>query len=365
MTESLQYTHTDDTPGEFNTGNKERWSDTVWNLSKRDIPFLASIKRKTIDSQKWEWYFEKLNAASATQADAKAQNFTPAATLVNRKQGFNYCMILQRAASVSDSAEKQFKVGIASEMRHQIYNHMVTLRQSVEVRALGGVRYRVPAAGTTAGLAMGFPGITGLFGDKVLHFNGSTPVYGVTNTTNIEKGEEDFEQVANTNYGYDKFKNRLQALWGLGARPTRMVVSAVDKAYVSLWDTSGVNRQSTKINEIDEMVDVVKTDFGNVFVFPDQQLTKDATPGSFDGSSGSMIMDWAILYDPKMLSVCMYRDFRTWKVAKTTSGETECCEVEFTFEDAAPHGTAIFNFSACSPNSPTVGLYTTTAGYSY
>lgn len=365
MTESLQYTHDDATPGVFNTGNKERWSDTVWNISKRDIPFLASIKRKSIDSQEWEWYTEKLAAASAKVGDAKAQNFTPSSTLVDRKKCFNKCMILQRAATVSDSAEKQFKVGIASEMRHQIYNHMVSLRQSVEARALGGVRFRVPSAGSTAGLAMGFPGIVGRHGDAVLHFNGASQVYGVTNTVNVCKLEEDLEQVTSSAYGFTYFKTMLQGLWALGSRPTRMVVAPADKAYVSLWDTSGVVRQSAKISEVNEMVDMVKTDFGYIYVFPDQQLVKDATPGSFDGSSGSMIMDWAILYDPSMLYACMYRDFRTWKVAKTTSGETECCEVEFTFEDSAPHGTGIFNFSACSPNSPTVGLYTTTAGYSY
>jgi hypothetical protein len=362
MADNFTFTTTDAATPVKVTGNKERWDKTLWNITRKDIPFLNDIRKKDIDSIEWEWYVEKLNNPSAKASDGQPQNFTPSTSQTPRYKCVNYTMILQRAATVGETQEKQYKVGIKSEMRHQMFNHMIDMRKSVELRGLAGVGRRFPKAGDDGGVCMGFPGIVGRYGDSVLHVNGSTETYGTNNTVNIEKGEEDFEH-SGAAVGFTKFKDRLQALWNLGSRPTRMVTSAVDKAFVSLWDTSGVTRESMKINEVEELVDVVKTDFGNVFVYPDDKLTKYANTGTFDGTSGAMVTDFAILYDPNMLWLCMYRDFFSMRLARTKDGETEYGAVEFTFEDAAPHGTAIFNFSGNSANSPTLGLFTTSAGY--
>ena len=108
---------------------------------------------------------------------------------------------------------------------------------------------------------------------------------------------------------------------------------------------------------------MVKTDFGNIFVYPDDKITKYANTGTFDGTTGAMVTDFAIMYDPNMLYLCVFRDFFSKPLPEDTDGVKEYGAVEFTFEDAAPQGTAIFNFSGNSANSPTLGLPTTSAGY--
>ena len=365
MADDYTYTHTSDNTPVFVTGQREEWGDTVWNISRDQIPLINVCGRKNIDQVKYEWFTEILKDASAKISDGKAQNFTPSAVEEKRKKISNTTMILSDAATVGDTQEKSMKSGVKSEMRHQMVNKMKVLRQSVQLRGLAGVAARDPKAGTAGGAAHGIPGLVGRYGDEVLHFDGTTQVYGTDNTKNIEIGEEDFEQdTANSKLGFTKFKNRLKAMWELGSRPTVCFLSTTDKEYVSGWDTSGVTRYTTTINEVEELVSVVITDFGQVRFYACEDMTKYAQTGTYDGTSGAMVSDFALLFDPNMVSLGIYRDFFSKELAQTTDGHTEYCAVEHTWIANAPHGIAVFDFAGAAVHTTTLGLPTTAEGYS-
>lgn len=362
--DDYSYTHDAETDPSFVQGNLEDWSDTIWNISPTKIAFLNTIKRTSTDSIEHKWMTEILKDPNAKASAGKAQGSSASPSEEKRYECKNYTMIFDDSAYVSASQEKTLKVGVKSELNHQITNKMIVLRQSVELRGMAGVYYRKPKAGTAAGVAQGMPGLTGLFGDITLHFDGTTRAYGTTNTVNINTVEEDFEDdTANSKYGYKTFKDALQGVWNVGAEVSQLFIPGTDKAYVSEWDIASVDRQSMKIEKITEKVDMVTTDFGTVYFQAHRNLVKDATPGTFDGTTGDMVTDFGLLFDPAYFSLKMFRDFQTSYPADATDGTTKRGLVEFTFESETPHGIVIFNFSGVSPNTPIRGLPTTAAGY--
>jgi hypothetical protein len=367
LAEDYTVTHTDDTTPVFTTGNKEDWSDTIWNISPTDLPLFRSIKRKNINVTTYEFYTEVLKNASAKISDAQVQNFTPSATEDARKKCQNYTMILQDAATVSRTQEKHKKVGIKSELDHQLMNKMMVMKKSAELRCLAGVAGRSPKSTTYGGVAYGLPGLVGLYGDIVLHIDGTTRVYGTANTTNVNVVEEDFENdTTNTKYGWREFKSTLKKVWKLGSRPKLMITTPEDKEYISLWDTSGVTRESGKINEVEEMVDIVITDFGKVRAIPHEDLVKYTDNGTdaYDGTAGTMVTDFAILFDPAYVKLLMFDDFFTDELGKTTDGITRFAGVEFSIEASAPHGIGIFDFAGNhAAHTYQIGLPSTAAGY--
>jgi len=366
MTNAWKYTHDDSTPSVFVPGNRDAWADVVYNINKYDTPFFQRIKKKKIGSVKWTWMTEELNDPSAKSGDAKAQGSTPSATETPRYECFNYTNIFTRRADVTGTAEEQKHIGVPDEMERQMLNHAKELKRSVQLRGLAGVRHRAPTAGSTASIAMGFPGLCGFFGDITLHVDG-TRRYGSANTANVCILEENFEEDGTSYHGFRDFKVNQQLIWALGSQASECYCGITDKAYVSKWDTSGVNRYTTKIDEVKEMVDVIITDCGTTQFIPVRNYgTKYPDTGSytFDGSSGTMLTDFALLLDPAYAAICMFRNFKRDPLAKVGDLTSEQLVVEFTFESSAPYGMCVFNFSGASAHGTPHALYQTAASYS-
>lgn len=365
MTDSWKYTNDDSTPGVYIPGNRDAWAEVVFNINKTDTPFYQRIPKKTTKSTKWTWMTEELNDPSAKSSDAQAQGATTSASETPRAECFNYTQIFSRRADVSGSAQEQMHIGVPDEMNRQMLNHAKVMKKSIQLRALAGVGYRVPTAGSAAGVAFGFPGLAGFFGDITLHMDGSTRKYGVDNTTNVDIQEEDFEEDGTTYHGFTKFKAVQQKIWKLGSMASECYCGIIDKAYVSLWDTSGVTRYTTKIDEVKELVDVIITDCGTVKFIPIRELNKydDVTASTFDGTAGLMIKDFALLVDPAYCATRMFRDFRRYDLAKVGDLISEEMVTEFTFELSAPYGMVVFNFTGASAHGTTHKLWDTAASY--
>jgi hypothetical protein len=371
MAENFAYTHDDSTPGVYITGQREDWSETVWNIAKDDIPLLNTIKRDaSYSATERNWLVEDLEEEDATDSAGKVQGSSSSPGTQNRYKCTNYNMILSESAFVSRTQEKQLKYGVDSELKHQMLLKMVKLRKAVE-RVVGcRVRKRNPQTNTKAGLAHGLPGIAGLYGDRIMHIDGSSEKYGANNTVNIWEGLATFDE-ASTATGQSEFRTQLRKIWELGAKPSHCFCSILNKEYISTtWDVTNVERTWEENSKLQELVDVYKTDAGMIQFIPDLIYTaatsQTAATHDFDGaSSKTMLRDFAVAIDPNLVTLLLFDDFFTINLNDLDEdGYRKRGMVEFTVE-AVPQSLLVFNFAGDStthtPNQIT--LPTTAAGY--
>jgi hypothetical protein len=370
MTENFAYTHDDSTPGVLITGQVTDWSDTVWNLNKADIPLLNTIKRTTdYATTERKWLVEDLAEEDASDSAAKAQGSSSSPGTQNRYDCVNYNMILSESVFISRTQEKQLKYGVKSELKRQMVLKMKKLRKSVN-RVVGcRVRKRNPQSSTVAGLAHGLPGLAGLYGDRILHINGSSQTYGATNTVNIWEQLGTFDE-ASTATGQSEFRTQLRKVWDLDANPTHCFCSILNKEYISTtWDMTNVDRTWEENAKLQELVDVYKTDAGMIQFVPDKifgvATSQTAATHDFDGASSKiMLRDFAIVLDANLVTLMLFDDFFTKDLDLDEDGVRQRGMVEFTLE-AVPQSLIVFNFAGDStthtPNQIT--LPTTAAGY--
>lgn len=371
MAENFAYTHDDSTPGVFITGQVTDWGNTVWNIAKDDTPLVMTIKRDTdYASTEHKWLVEDLDEEDARDGAAKAQGSSSSPGTQNRYDAVNYNMILSESAFVSRTQEKQLKEGgVNSELDHQMVLKMIKLRKAVN-RAVGcRVRKRNPQTSTKAGLMHGLPGIAGLYGDRIMHINGSSQTYGATNTTNVWEALATFDQ-AGAATGQSEFKTQLRKLWELGAKPGHCFCSIRNKQYISdTWDMTNVDRTWEENGKLTELVDVIKTDAGMIQFVPDliykASTTQNSTTHALDGA-GALIMqrDFAVVLDANLVTLLLFDDFFTKNLDLDEDGYRKRGMVEFNLE-AVPQALCVFNFGGDSTTHTPQQLVlpTTAAGY--
>ncbi len=366
MADDFGYSHDTSVPPELVVGNKKYWGDTIWMTGRDDVPFLEAVNRDTkYNSVEALWFQEKLNTRDASNSQAKAQGSDYSASTNPRYECYNYNMIMSDSAFVSGSQEKTDKAGVDSELSRQLFNKMVVLKQSVEAAVLTRVKKRKPKADSGAGLMAGIPGLVGLYGDQTMHVNDTTAQYGTDNTTNVQIGEDSFE--ASTGNGLTEFKETLQKIWSIGGRPNHCWCGPDNKEHISeTWDVSNVERQTVEVRELDNLVEVILTDFGTVRFTPMMTFSTYPDSGSYayDGEGDdTMITDFAILANPKDLELLVYRDFFTSNLPTTKDGYLRRALVEFSLKAKPPSAIGVFDFAGCASHSITKGLPTTAAAY--
>jgi len=368
MADSWEFTHDDSTPPVFVPGNREVWGDTVFNANKTDTPLMQRVGRKgKMDAVQKTWMVEELNAPSSVRARDMIQGFTPVQEETARYECKNYTSIFQKKAEVTFSAEKQYHIGVKSELDHQTINNAMVLKMDVEMLAATGVMRNPPTGGggAVASRAMGFPGLIAYFGDITKHVTG-TRTYGTENTTNVSILDDNFMEDGSTYNAFTNFKTIQQKLWKRGSKASECYCSIENKALVSKgWDANGVTRYTTKLEEVKELVQVIMNDAGTVMFIPYRGYSTydESVAATFDAITGVQVKDFALLLDPNYCAINMFQDFETVNMGITKAAWEKFLYVEFSPEISIPYAMAVFNFSGNSEYTTLVPLFQTAGSY--
>ncbi len=111
-------------------GQREDLSDTIYNISPEETPFVTNAGKRSVSNTKYEWSIESLPSVSTT---AVIEGETISATAANNTTRLsNLTQILVRAFAVTNTQAAINRAGVSDAMAHQAAIASRALKRDVE-----------------------------------------------------------------------------------------------------------------------------------------------------------------------------------------------------------------------------------------
>lgn len=116
-------------------GIREDLSDSIWDVSPTETPFVSNCSRISVDNTFFEWQTDSLAAVSATTSveGADATFSTPTDTT---RLG-NYAEIIDKTAMISGTLEATDRAGRNKEMAYQVVKRSKEIKRDMEHHCVG------------------------------------------------------------------------------------------------------------------------------------------------------------------------------------------------------------------------------------
>ena len=111
-------------------GQREDLSDTIYNISPEETPFVTNAGKRSVSNTKFEWQIESLPAVSTT-AQLEGDSISAAAAN-NTTRLSNITQILYRAFAVTNTQAAMNRAGVSDAMAHQAAIASRALKRDVE-----------------------------------------------------------------------------------------------------------------------------------------------------------------------------------------------------------------------------------------
>lgn len=219
-------------------GNREDLIDVITNISPTEAWFQSNIGSVRASARYHEWQTDVL-AAAAANAVIEGDQVSATAITPTVRAG-NYCQILRKTFSVTDTQEVVDKAGRDSEIAYQTAKNLKELANDIEYAMI----VNSASASGNSGLARQLCGLVGW-----LTTNTST---GATGTTSGDMTET----LLNAN---------LQLVWAQGGKPSNVLVGAYSKRKISAF-TTNTREISADAKKLTAAVDIYQSDFGTVII---------------------------------------------------------------------------------------------------
>lgn len=129
-------------------GIREDLSDTIWDVSPTDTPFVSNCQRISVDNTYFEWQTDSLAAVATTVAVEGADaSFAPAAATTRLG---NYTEIVTKTAIISGTLEATDRAGRNREMAYQVIKRGKEIKRDMEHHVVGISNPRAAGNATTA-----------------------------------------------------------------------------------------------------------------------------------------------------------------------------------------------------------------------
>ena len=281
-------------------GIREDLSDTIYNISPEDTPFMNMAGRVKVKNKLFEWQTDALAAVDASNWHLEGDDVTTfPATAVTTRMG-NYAQISRKLLILADSDEAVTTAGRRSELAYQLAKRSAELKRDMETMALAntaGVAGNSTTERRTASLAAWIQTNSsfGAGGADSTYASG-VPTPARTNGTQRAFTEVILQAVA-------------EAVWTAGGKMRILMVGPFNKGVASAfsgvatknYDLSGTPRPTAIIGS----ADVYVSEWGVLNIIPNRfQAERDA---------------WLI--DPEFVNFGFLRTFRVVKLAKTGDAE--------------------------------------------
>ena len=283
-------------------GRREDLSNTIYNISPTDVPFMSMIGRSKATNTLAEWQTDALDAAAAN-AQVEGDEYAFTAVTPTVRLG-NYTQISRKTVIVSGSQQAGNNAGRDSEMALQLAKSSKALKRDMEKALTGNVAKAAGNASTARKLGgmetwistnvsrgSGSPAGSGAGG-------GAAPVHAGTARAMTET----------------LLKAVIQSTYSSGGDPSVLMVGPFNKGVVSGFAGRSTARQNIAKDAIQAAAHLYASDFGELKVIPNRFQREKS----------------AFVIDPEYWSTAYYRDFKQEEVAKTGDAIKRALIVEFT-----------------------------------
>lgn len=283
-------------------GRREDLSNTIYNISPTDVPFMSMIGRSKATNTLAEWQTDALDAAAAN-AQVEGDEYAFTAVTPTVRLG-NYTQISRKTVVVSGSQQAGNNAGRDSEMALQLAKSSKALKRDMEKALTGNV---AKAAGN-ASTARKLGGMETWISTNVSRGSGSPAGSGAGGgAAPVDAGTA--RAMTET-----LLKAVIQSTYSSGGDPSVLMVGPFNKGVVSGFAGRSTARQNIAKDAIQAAAHLYASDFGELKVIPNRFQREKA----------------AFVIDPEFWSTAYFRDFKQEEVAKTGDAIKRALLVEFT-----------------------------------
>lgn len=251
-------------------GNREDLSDTIYNISPTDTPFISAINangRGKANAVYTEWQTDSLIPANpnnaAVQGDDLQNDNRPPTTRLG-----NYTQIFVGTVGTSTTQQAVKAAGRANEHSYQLAKRGKEIKRDMEARFTGNY-YAVPPGATVAGMAAGALAF--------MRTNANRGTGGANPT--LSGTTQGFPTAAATNGTTRVFTETLlktvnAQVYQSGGNPTMVLMSPLLKMAAAGFPGIAQQRRETgnKVATIIGGADVYVSDFGDLMFVPDRNI---------------------------------------------------------------------------------------------
>ena len=289
-------------------GLREDLTDTIYDISPTDTPFMSGSARGSAKATLHEWQTDALEAVDGSNAHIEGDDIAAFPAVVPTVRVGNYTQISRKLVLVSGTLDTVDKAGRATEMAYQLAKRSKELKRDMETIALaneGGVAGDSTTARVTAGL--------GAWVKTNTNFNADTgldPTY--------TSGVPDAGRTAGTPRAFTEviLQDVVQQVWASGGDMVNLMLGPFNKQEMSAFTgiaTKTFNRDAEVPTAVVAAADVYVSDFGVLSVFANRfQRERDG---------------W--VWDPAFTSFNFLRPFMSTPLAKTGDAEKRMLLVEW------------------------------------
>jgi hypothetical protein len=284
-------------------GRREDLSNTIYNISPSDTPFMSMIGRSKATNTLCEWQTDSLDSVAANaqiEGDEYAYNaVTPTVRLGN------YTQISTKTVIVSGTQQSSNNAGRDSEMAYQLAKSSKALKRDMETALTGKVARAVGATGTARKLG-GY--------ETWIKTNKSRGGGSPAGADPASYGAAPTDAATKRAFTETLLKSVIQSCYSNGGDPSVLMVGPFNKGVVSGFTGRSSARQMIDSKKIQAAADLYSSDFGDFKVIPNRFCREQ---------TGYVI-------DPEYWSVAYLRDFKQEEVAKTGDAIKRALLVEYT-----------------------------------
>jgi hypothetical protein len=282
-------------------GRREDLSNTIYNISPSDVPFMSMIGRSKATNTLAEWQTDTL-AAAAHNAQIEGNEYTFSAVPVTTRLG-NYTQISSNTVMISGSQQAGNNAGRDSEMALQLAKNSKQLKRDMETV----LTQNVAKSAGTASAARKTGGLETWTSSNVSRGSGSPVGSGAG------AGAAPVDAGTKRAFTETILKAVIQATYSSGGDPSVLMVGPFNKGVVSGFTGRSSARQMIGESKIQAAADLYASDFGDLKVIPNR----------FQRETSAFVLD------PEYWSVAYYRDFKQEDVAKTSDATKKALLVEY------------------------------------
>ena len=290
-------------------GNKEDISDTIFQISPTDTPFVSMIAKKTKASNTTHQWQTRALAAAASNAQVQGDEFTnDAATLTSLVS--NYTQISRKVASVSGTQGAVPSYGNNNKIETQVALKGEELKRDMETGLIGNQAAVIASSGVA-------PKLRSLEAFYITNVSrGVGGASGSTSTAATDGTQRAFTEAL--------LKPVLQSVYNAGGNIKYMMTGASNKQQVSGFGGNSTAYRDATAGAIIAGFNIYKSDFGEIMIVPNR-FQRDRT---------------VHLIDPNYVAVSYLRSFETTPLAKSGDADRVAIVSEYTLEmqNEAAHG---------------------------
>ena len=288
-------------------GIREQLSNSIYNITPADTPFLSMAGKEKAENTLFEWQTDALGAASSTNAQIEGDDSPSFPAITATARVGNRTQISRKLVIISGTEEVVNKAGRKSELAYQTAMRARELKTDLEKTMFENIA-AVTGNSTTARKTSTFG--AWIKSNTSKGVSGVDPTYtsGVPGVTRTDGTQRAITETL--------LKDVIQLMWTNGGDLKFLSVGPFNKKAVSQFSgvvTCNFDVSRPRPTAIIAAADVYVSDFGTLSVLPSRhQRERDA---------------W--LLDPKWFAIAHLRPFHRIKLAKTGDAEKRMLQVEW------------------------------------